>query len=186
MGWGVHGYRFAMHNADFGYWCAASSVLTLGLLSMLDLSYWTSKCMKTLRAILVVLALFAFVFGIFNAAEYPASPLVVTMLALPFYLMSFKVRQGEERRTAGAKRRLRGIQRYNKQPFARRFAPRYSKNNIPYRLSSRNSFSSSLRSSPTSVDPILCRLQELRQLALDPPVLYRHHHLDSMDDLDIH
>ena len=103
--------------------------------------------MKTLRAILVVLALFAFVFGIFNAAEYPASPLVVTMLALPFYLMSFKVRQGEERRTAGAKRRLRGIQRYNKQPFARRFAPRYSKNNIPYRLSSRNSFSSSLRSS---------------------------------------
>mmetsp|Transcript_16486 Transcript_16486/g.34000 ORF Transcript_16486/g.34000 Transcript_16486/m.34000 type:complete len:850 (-) Transcript_16486:67-2616(-) len=91
MGWGEHGYRFAMHNSDFGYWCAASSVLTFGTMYMLDLSYWTSKCMLTLRTILVSLAVIAFIFGIFfNAAEYPASPLVVTMLALPFYLMSWK------------------------------------------------------------------------------------------------
>jgi hypothetical protein len=91
MGWGLDGYKFAIDNSDFGWWCGTVSFVIFSTLYLLDYSYWTSDCMKYLGRAVITVGVVGFILGIFfNAANYPASPLVVFMLSMPFYLMSWK------------------------------------------------------------------------------------------------
>ena len=50
-----------------------------------------SKCMRTIRAFLLVTSAILFLVGtFFSAADYPYSPLVVFMLVMPGYLLSWR------------------------------------------------------------------------------------------------
>ena len=78
MGWGLNGYKFAVENADFGWWCNSISTMSFLTLYLLDYSYWESNCMIWLGRGLISAMSILFGLGIFfNAAEYPASPITV-------------------------------------------------------------------------------------------------------------
>mmetsp|Transcript_28788 Transcript_28788/g.54352 ORF Transcript_28788/g.54352 Transcript_28788/m.54352 type:complete len:839 (+) Transcript_28788:95-2611(+) len=91
MGWGRDCMKFAVDNHTVGYYCLFFCFCIMSGLYILDFSYWESKCMTTIRAFLLLTSAILFLVGtFFSAADYPYSPLVVFMLVMPGYLLSWR------------------------------------------------------------------------------------------------